>query len=404
MPASHRLRVLVVIGTMGGGGAERQVIEILKRIDRSRFEPLLYLAMRQGELLAEIPVDVPVFAFWDGAAESWGGMLVRRLKLTRFARYIHLARVLHCQKIDVVYDRTYLATLDAAGGCWLRPTPRISCCVVDPEPELKLHARRSIRLSWWFARRAYRTASIVLANSEGLRLRLLDYFRLDPNHVRTFYNLLTGRTGDDCDPSGDPPAVPDLPWALSSAGPRVTPFLIVTVGRLHPQKGHRFLLEALEILVQQRTQPPRLVILGQGELEAELQAFVASHQLGAHVTLMGFVADPGPWLRRANLFVLPSLYEGMPNALIEAAACGTPVLATDCPSGPAEILDGGRCGVLVPVADSAALAVAMADAMDHPDQWRARAELARQRVQELFNAEAGMRRFEQLVEQTAGRD
>ena len=121
------------------------------------------------------------------------------------------------------------------------------------------------------------------------------------------------------------------------------------------------------------------------------------------ITLAGFVADPRHWYRNADLFVLPSLFEGMPNALIEAVASGIPALSTDCPSGPSEILDGGRCGGLVPPGDSQALADGIVDAMDHPDEWRSRAILAKQRVDQMFDPTIGIRRLENLLEQVAGR-
>jgi glycosyltransferase involved in cell wall biosynthesis len=136
-------------------------------------------------------------------------------------------------------------------------------------------------------------------------------------------------------------------------------FLIVTAGRLHPQKGHRILLQAVDELVHQRHRSLKLIIFGKGESEASLRHYVQTHSLEQNVLIAGFVAEPRYWYRIADLFVLPSLWEGMPNALIEAAACGLPVLSTDCPSGPSEILDGGRCGRLVPTGDARAIADAI---------------------------------------------
>lgn len=387
-----RVRVLFVIGTMGGGGAERQVVEILKRLDRTRFEPHLYLAMKQGELLGDVPADVPIVAYWDGSAETWPRRILRWCKLTRLARYAHLAKVLRRSRIDVIYDRTYLATLDAAGACWLRPTPRISCCVVDPEPELKLHARWSVACSWWFARRAYLAASIVLANSTGLRSRLIDYFQLPTDRVQVIYNLLTAAASSP---------VRQIEAHETPAGPDPTPFLIVTAGRLHAQKGQRYLLHAVRQLVQEQHRSLKLLIFGKGEAEAELREEIQTSKLSDNVTLMGFENDLRPWFRKADLFVLPSLYEGMPNALIEAVASEVPVVSTDCPSGPREILDGGRLGGLVPAADAAALAMAIADAMDHPDQLRSRVAAARQHIEELFDPNTGMRKLQSLIEQVA---
>lgn len=389
-PVSNwRIRVLFVIGTMGGGGAERQVVEILSRLDRARFQPFLCLAMKQGELLAEVPDDVPIFAYWDGQPESALRRFMRICRLTRLMRYLHLAHVLHENQIDLVYDRTYLATLDAAGGCLFRPTPRISCCVVDPKPELELHSRLSKPVSWWFARRAYRSAKVVLANSMGLRIRLIDYFRLPAEKVQVAYNLLPRVVG-----TGD-----------ADDGTRIANdrFLVVTSGRLDSQKGQIYLLRAIDELVHRQKRSIRLAILGTGPLKAEFTQFIDDHKLHDVVSLEGFVTNVAEWYRRADLFVLPSLYEGMPNALIEAVACGTPVLSTDCPSGPKEILDNGRLGRLIPTTDVSALIDGIADAMDHVDEWRLRAKNAQTHVRELFDPVQGISRLQTLFEQTARR-
>ena len=113
-----------------------------------------------------------------------------------------------------------------------------------------------------------------------------------------------------------------------------------------------------------------LRILGTGPLETDLQSYIARQGLEQHVTLAGFRANPLPYFRQADLFCLSSLYEGMPNALVEAMLCRVPVLATDCPSGPREILQDGRYGRLVSPADTRALADAIEDAVLHPEEWR----------------------------------
>ena len=387
----HRLRILFVIGTLSGGGAERQVIEILKHLDRARFEPILYVASRRGELLSEIPADVPVHSFWEDFLRTWQSKLHRLFRTVSLVRWRHLARLLAAERIDVVYDRTFLATLDAAAACWFRPTPRVSCCVADPDYELNAYAWRMPLLARRFSRWAYFSASVVLANSEGLRRRLIELFSLPESLVLTRHNVIDFERIERL--AGE--FIPDVPR---------DPFLIVSGGRLHPQKGQQILLEAVRILIRERDRSLRLVSLGQGEQERELRAFLVLHKLEAHVTLPGFVSNPLPWYRHARLFVLPSLNEGMPNALIEAAACGTPVLATDCPTGPSEILDGGRCGRLVPPGDAVALADAISDAMDHPDAWQARVPAARDRVRQLCDLNEGLRRLEALLEQAASRD
>lgn len=374
---------------MSGGGAERQVIEILRLIDRSKFEPLLYLATRTGELLSQVPSDVPVIAYSEGASESWLRRLARRCKFSPLLRYWHLARVLRRERIDVIYDRTYHATLDAAGATWLRPTPRISCCVIDPQPELELHAGRRRQLVWKIARSAYSRASLVIANSVGLRQRVIEYFHLPNAQVVTCRNLLDLERLDRLANESVKIDVPDS-------------FLILAAGRLHAQKGYRYLLEATAQLVHQRQRRLHLVILGVGEQKDELDEFVREHALQQHVTFAGFATNPVSWYRRANLFVLPSLYEGLPNSLLEAVACGAPALATDCPSGPREILDDGRLGGLVPTADSAALADALQQAIDHEPEWQQRATIARDSVRQRYDAKVVIRELEELIARVVG--
>ena len=385
------LRVLFVIGTLGGGGAERQVVEILKQLDRSRFEPVLSLGSCSGELLSEVPADVPIHSFWEDFLKTWAFPFHRLTRTVPIARWRHLARLLESERIDIVYDRTFLATLDAAAACWFRPTPRIACCVADPAWELNVYARRMPLFARRFARWAYSSASVVLANSDGLRERLVRFFDLPDEHVRTLRNLV------------DFDRIERLASESTPSIPR-DPFLIVSGGRLHVQKGQQYLLEAIRILVQERGRSLHFVSLGQGEQERELREFIATHQLEAHVTLPGFVANPLPWYRQARLFVLPSLNEGFPNALLEAVACGTPVLATDCPRGPSEILDAGRCGHLVPPADATALANAIADCMDHEADWQSLTNAARDRVRQLCDPREGLNQLEALLEQTAVRD
>jgi len=143
----------------------------------------------------------------------------------------------------------------------------------------------------------------------------------------------------------------------------------LAIGRLTEQKDFFTLISAFAQLRQHRVL--RLIILGDGELRAGLADHMAELGLSDDdVKLPGFVSNPFAWLARCSLFVLSSRWEGLPGALIEAMACGAPVVSTNCLSGPDEILEGGRWGRLVPVGDVAALAQAMADTLDTPPAQR----------------------------------
>src|SRR5690606_22847420 len=130
------------------------------------------------------------------------------------------------------------------------------------------------------------------------------------------------------------------------------------------QKNFPLLLQAFARLRGER--PLRLVILGEGSERPALQWLIAERGLGAEVDLPGVVDNPFAFVQRAALFVLPSNWDGFPNVLAEALACGCPVVSTACPSGPDEILDNGRYGRLVPMDDVDALATAMAETLERP--------------------------------------
>lgn len=137
---------------------------------------------------------------------------------------------------------------------------------------------------------------------------------------------------------------------------------MVAVGRLDPQKGFDLLIQAFS-RVAGRYPSWRLVILGEGAARAELTALIAARKLAARVSLPGFIAEPRAIMRQADLFVLSSRYEGMPNALIEAMSEGRACVSFDCPTGPGEVIQHSINGWLVPVGDVDALSTALADLM-----------------------------------------
>lgn len=141
----------------------------------------------------------------------------------------------------------------------------------------------------------------------------------------------------------------DHPWFAPDAPP-----VILGVGRLVSQKDFPTLVNAFAIVRQQR--PARLMILGEGEDRAKLEAQIRELGLQADVALPGFAENPYAYMAHASVFALSSIFEGFGNVVAEAMAAGTAIVSTDCPSGPAEILDGGKYGKLVPVGDAAALA------------------------------------------------
>lgn len=181
----------------------------------------------------------------------------------------------------------------------------------------------------------------------------------------------------------------DHPWLRSRNMP-----VILGAGRFTRQKDFATLMRAFAEIRAQR--PCRLILLGEGDYRARLEALATELNIHDDVSLPGFVANPYAWISRAQLFVLSSLWEGSPNVLTEALALGVPVVSTDCPSGPREILKNGEYGTLVPMSDAAALARAMAATLDHP--------LPRERLQEAarpYTVEESVRGYLEALGLTA---
>jgi glycosyltransferase involved in cell wall biosynthesis len=161
--------------------------------------------------------------------------------------------------------------------------------------------------------------------------------------------------------------------------------LILGVGRLVELKGFSTLIRAFAEVKERRA--ARLVILGEGEERPILERKTKQLGVSDHVWMPGFVSNPLKYMAKASVFVLSSKSEGLGNVLVEAMACGTPVVSTDCPSGPAEILEGGKYGRLVPVEDPSALATAIGDALDgkiEPAPRSALDRFRRERVTEQY--------------------
>ncbi len=194
----------------------------------------------------------------------------------------------------------------------------------------------------------YRDADGVVAVSQGVAESLS---RLGVSNLRVIPNpVITPRLKELCD------TPLEHPWFEAGEPP-----VVLAVGRLEAQKDYPTLLQAFAQVVQVR--PARLLILGEGEQRPVLEQMVRSLGLERWVSMPGFVSNPFPYMRRASVYVLSSRFEGLPNALIQAMACGCPVVSTDCPSGPREILDEGRYGHLVPVGDANALAQAILEVL-----------------------------------------
>lgn len=203
-------------------------------------------------------------------------------------------------------------------------------------------------------RRIYQRVDRVIAVSDGVAADTCAATQLPADRITVVRNpvvskALTAQAATAC----------PHPWPDEGSTP-----VIIGIGRLTAQKDFETLIRAFAKIREQRD--CRLLILGDGPEREALRQLIATLGLDENIELAGFVDNAAAALSRADLFVLSSRWEGSPNALTEALALGTPVVATDCPSGPAETLDNGRIAPLVPVGDVEALARAMGETLDAP--------------------------------------
>jgi glycosyltransferase involved in cell wall biosynthesis len=202
---------------------------------------------------------------------------------------------------------------------------------------------------WFFkiARFFYPHADAIVAVSQGTADDLAHVIGIDPSKVRCIYNPIVSATLHD---QSKLPV--DHPWFAQSSLP-----VVIAVGRLEPQKDFATLIRAFARVLE--TMPCRLMILGDGSEREMLSQLIEQLDLNGCVEMPGFAPNPHAYVARAALLVLSSRFESLANVVIEAMAVGTPVIATDCPSGPSEALGGGRFGTLVKVGDVEQMADAM---------------------------------------------
>lgn len=226
----------------------------------------------------------------------------------------------------------------------------------------------------------YPWADRIIAVSAGVAEELTRFFGIDPDAIDVVWNPVVSE-----EISGSASAPPGHPW-LGEGEPPV----ILGVGRFARQKDFATLVSAFAILC--RTDAARLVLIGDGPLRSELEQQVTRSGLRERVEMPGFVVNPYAWMGRAAALAVTSLWEGFGNTIAEALACGTEVVATDCPHGPAEILDGGRYGRLVPTRDPARTAQALSDVL----RAEPRREVLLGRARE-FSVERAADRYEEIL-------
>jgi glycosyltransferase involved in cell wall biosynthesis len=332
-------RIAILQHDLRSGGTERMMLNLAGEWCRNEIHVDLVLVRREGAYLPLIPPDVRVVDL--GARRT-------------FTSVFPLVRYLRKERPRAILSGLVHVNIVAIAAVSLAPQTRLviserntpSHDMGDHEPAAKLGYRLAPYL--------YPLADEIVAVSAGVADDLSAFARLSRERIETVANpVITDQTLAL--------ARGDFPHRWFGVG---APPVVLAVGRLAPAKDYPTLLHAFAKLRAARD--CRLLILGDGNLLPELTVLARRLKIASDVEFHGFVINPYAAMSKAAVLVLSSQWEGSPNVLTEAMACGLPVVSTDCPSGPREILDNGRYGPLVPIGNAEALASAMARMLDEP--------------------------------------
>ena len=320
-----KIRVLMVIHSFSVGGGEKQFLNLIKGLDRNKFE-IEVCSFGLGEYCNELPQDIVYHC------------IQKKSKYSILKLIAGLAKVIRQRKPDLIYTRMQYATFIANIA---RSIFRFNVPIVANEEhnrKQEIMNLKNNKIARYLSEKrlefAYGSSDFVLVPTQGVKEDIVRAYRLNPSLVRVINNSV------DIDQIRKSLShTIQLPsWWNSS-------FKLVAFGRLAERKGHDFLLKVFGEVVKKSNS--ELIFIGDGEQKAELENMVSKMCLTGKVHFMGYVNNPYYYISKCNLFVMSSLWEGFGNVIIEAMACGLPVVVTNFKHGPHEILKGSSCGYII---------------------------------------------------------
>ena len=352
---NQQAHIALYLGELSGGGAERVMVNLAHNFAGRGIRVDLVLAAAQGPYLKDVQANINVIDLASGGVLS---------SLPKLITYLRQAR-----------PPALLTTLNHASivALWAKKLARVNTRVFIREANTLSQFKGNTlkgNLLPQATKVFYPWADGIIAVSKGVAEDLKAFTGLSDSKVTAIYNPVVNA---QLKQQAKEPL--EHPWFKPDAKP-----VILSAGRLNKQKDFPTLLKAFARVRQHKD--VNLMILGEGEERQALELLASELKVAEHVLFPGFMDNPFKFMANASLLVISSAWEGLPGVLIQAMACGCPVVSTDCPSGPAEVLDGGRFGPLVPVGDDAALAQAMLDTLENP----LAAEVLKKRT-ELFSAD-----------------
>lgn len=323
-------RILFLIPSFAGGGAEKVLLTLLKDLDLTTFEPTVVCLSSRNDYPGKLRDGVKVI------------FLEKKSRLDFFRITYRLSLIIRQQNPDLLCGFLYYSNimLILSSALSLTKTPII--LTEHNHLAITINHSKFRGVKKLLVRILYPLSSKIICVSKGIMVNMIAEYGVKPGKCTVIYN---------------PFSVKDI--FLSSLEEISHPDfghypVVISCGRLTTQKNYPLLFRAMRLVNEQA--PVKLAILGDGELRSELESLAVSLGIGDNVVFLGFKSNPFSFIGKSFVFVLSSIWEGFGNVIVEAMACGTPVISTNCPSGPDEIITHEIDGLLVPVNDEIALA------------------------------------------------
>ncbi|MCG3121278.1 MAG: D-inositol-3-phosphate glycosyltransferase [bacterium] len=367
---SRRLRVLQVVDGFRMGGAENKLVELIAHLDKKNFEVMLANVGPLGALAEKFnQLGVETFHF------------PRRFAFDPVPVW-RLAKLMRQRQIDVVQTTLLWADIVGPVAATLAKVPVVLSWETVSHEGNPFHNNLQRRIGYQWA---MKWVDVIVPVSDEIRRSLIRRRHIPEDKIRVIHygvDLQKFRSNGEAAVSAK----------RAEIGVAADTILLGVVARLEPPKGHRYLLEALPEVVKKYPQV-HVILIGDGALRRELEAQAQQLAISAHVTFLGARHDVNDLLNAIDLFVLPSISEGLPNVLLEAMACRKPVIASDV-GGIPEVVQHGENGYLVAPGDAAALRETLLRSLAERTHWQRFAQRARHTVETSFSLEYQMARFE----------
>lgn len=388
----NQKNILFVIDSLGGGGAERIISYLANHLDRNKFKISLCLSL--GSVIDyNISEDVRICLLQRSCSNiqhSFIGKILSFFYKSHLGTFIFSSRAF---KDIIEKERPHLIVSFLPNSNIITLLTKILfkttipiCCSDRNNVSLEIKRLPYPTLRRIFSKTIYKKADMYIAISEGVKENLIRNFKFPEKKIVTIYN---GVNRDYVEAQSHEPLEGKIKDILSNK----EIYKIITVGRLTAQKNHECLLKAFRQVT--RTLNCHLFILGEGEKREDIETLSSHLHINNEVHFLGWEKNPFKYMKLCDLFVLTSLWEGFGNVLIEAMALGLPIISTNCPFGPSEILDNGKYGILVPSDNPDALSEAIVRVLINKGLRKDLSRKSQQRASE-FSMEKMLNAYESL--------